>query len=124
MSDHAGEPDLDAAVSRLEDVLLGLPDDRALPDLDVLLDRAGVPTELLRRDERLLKVLYEAALARPYGHRDEVDRVRSEVELLVLEVEVLTDRLRDPETSETTVHDAVMRLEAIHGRLAELLADL
>jgi hypothetical protein len=59
--------DLDVAVARLEDVLLSLPYDRALPDLASLLASAGVGAELLRRDERALKVLHEAIVARPYA---------------------------------------------------------
>jgi hypothetical protein len=105
--------DLDAAVSRLEDVLLALPADRALPDLDRLLGAARIPRELLRRDERVLKVLHEAVLARPFADLDEVERVRTEVELLTLEVEVLTERLG----SEATTDDEVVR---VTGRLAEV----
>jgi hypothetical protein len=105
--------DLDAAVSRLEDVLLALPADRALPDLDRLLGEARIPRELLRRDERVLKVLHEAVLARPFADLDEVERIRTEVELLTLEVEVLTERL----ASEATTDDEVVR---VTGRLAEV----
>lgn len=112
--------DPDAAVSRWEDVLLAVPDDRALPDLEVLLERAGLPLELLRRDERVLKVLHEAVLARPFGDLDAVGRVRTEVELLVLEVEVLTERLADPATDAETVAGAEARLRAARARLQEL----
>jgi hypothetical protein len=112
--------DLDAAVSRLEDTLLALPLDRALPDLDLLLDRAGVPAELLRRDDRVLKVLHEAVLARPFADRDVVARTRAEVELLTLEVEVLTDRLADPASAPDDVARSVARLREVRDRLEAL----
>jgi hypothetical protein len=108
---------LDAALSRLEDVLLALPVDRALPDLDQLLERAGVPRELLGRDERVLKVLHEAVLARPFGDLDDVGRARTEVELLTLEVEVLTDRLGAGTTAGDEVARAVARLAEVRSRL-------
>jgi hypothetical protein len=116
--------DLDAALSRLEDVLLRTPVDRALPDLDRLLGEAGIPRELLRRDERVLKVLHEAVLARPFGDLDEVERARTEVELLTLEVEVLTDRLAAPGTAEDEVADAVARLTEVRRRLEAIRGQL
>lgn len=112
--------DLDTALSRFEDVLLGLPLDRALPDLEVLLDRAGVPPELLRRDERVLKVLHEAVLARPFADLDDVGRIRTEVELLTLEVEVLTERLADRATSRVEVARAGTRLGEVRRRLQQV----
>lgn len=112
--------DLDAALSRLEDVLLTLSVDRALPDLDRLLEAADVPHELLRRDERALKVLHEAVLARPFGDLDEVGRARTEVELLTLEVEVLTDRLRADGADPDEVQRAVARLAEVRRRLDEI----
>lgn len=124
MTDHEHGLDLDAAVSRLEDVLLALPFDRALPDLPVLLDRAGVAPEVLRRDERVLKVLHEAVLARPYADLDEVLVVRAEVELLTLEVEVLADRLAAPGTEDDVVAAALARLRVVRARLEELQSGL
>jgi hypothetical protein len=124
--DPGTEPaiDLDTALGRLEDVLLALPLDRALPDLEVLLDRAGVPAELLRRDERVLKVLHEAVLARPFADADDVGRVRTEVELLTLEVGVLGERLDDDATSDDEVVRAVARLREVRRRLAEVRGQL
>lgn len=112
--------DLDAAVSRLEDVLLTLPVDRALPDLDHLLRAARFPRELLRRDDRVLKVLQEAVLARPFADLDAVARTRTEVELLTLEVEVLTDRLGDAATDAADARRAVERLDEVRRRLDEI----
>lgn len=112
--------DVDAARVRLEDLLMSLPYDRALPDLPELLDRARVPETLLRRDDRLLKVLHEAVLARPLGQHHEVERLRTEVELLTLEVELLTDRLADPQAAEADAAAAARRLNEVHVRLDEI----
>jgi hypothetical protein len=112
--------DLDTALSRLEDVLLALPTHRALPDLDRLLAAAGVPRELFQRDERALKVLREAIIARPFGDPDDVGRARTEVELLTLEVEVLHDRLADDAASDDEVARATARLREVRRRLEEL----
>jgi hypothetical protein len=116
--------DLDAALTRLEDVLLGLPYDRALPDLDTLLEHAEVPAELLRRDERALKLLHEAVVARPFGSLDAVQRVRTEVGLLTLEVELLTDRLADAGAAEATVVRSNQRLAEVRARLDEIRGEL
>ena len=112
--------DVDAARIRLEDLLLSLPYERALPDLPVLLDEAGIPHELLRRDDRLIKLLNEAILARPLSQLDEVTRLRTEVELLTLEVEVLTDRLSDPGSDPDDVAAAARRLGQVEARLQEV----
>jgi hypothetical protein len=120
VTEHDRAIDLDTALSRLEDVLLALPMDRALPDLEQLLAAAHVPPELLRRDERVLKVLHEAVLARPFGDADDVARVRTEVELLTLEVEVLGDRLGDDATGDDEVARAAARLHEVRVRLEEL----
>lgn len=124
MSEHPHGLDLDAAVSRFEDVLLALPFDRALPDVTVLLERAGLPGEVLRRDERVLKVLHEAVLARPFADLDDVVATRAEVELLTLEVEILTDRLQAPDAAAADLDAAVARLRAVRTRLDELLREL
>lgn len=121
--DRDGTPDpvdADAVRIRLEDLLLSLPYDRALPDLPDLLDRAGVPDELLHRDDRILKVLHEAVLARPLSQVAEAQRVRSEVELLTLEVEVLTDRLTAEDTHPVDLAAATMRLAEVTARLREI----
>lgn len=124
MTDPDGPLDLDAALCRLEDVLLALPVDRALPDLDRLLGQARVPHELLRRDERVLKVLHEAVLARPFGDLGQVERVRTEVELLTLEVEVLTERLGADTSTEVEVEQASTRLAEVRRRLDEIRGQL
>lgn len=118
------DDDDDAARARLEDLLLSLPDDRALPDLPDLLDRAGVPDELLHRDERILKVLQEAVLARPFSRVGDVQRVRTEVELLTLEVEVLADRLADDHTAPDVRDGATGRLAEVAARLAQIRGQL
>lgn len=91
--------DLDAALGRLEDVLLALPYDRALPDLADILAAAGITRRHLAADDRTLKVLHEAIVARPLATSDEIATVRTKVELLTLEVGVLTEQLADPATS-------------------------
>ena len=115
-----GPVDADAARVRLEDLLLSLPYDRALPDLPDLLDRAGVPDDLLHRDDRILKVLHEAVLARPLSQVAEAQLVRSEVELLTLEVEVLTDRLMAEDTHPVDLAAATGRLAEVTARLEEI----
>ncbi len=112
--------DVDLARARLEDLLLSLPYDRALPELPDLLDRAGIPPALLRRDDRLLKVLNEAVLARPLGSIAEVETLRTEVELLTLEVEVLTDRLADRATTAVELDEVLRRLRVVRARLEEV----
>ena len=114
----------DAALARLEDVLLGLPEDRALPDLDELLRAAKVSREVVRQDERALKLLHEAMLARPLSDRDEVTRIRNHVEMMTLEVEVLTERIRDRETDPATAARALSRLDEIRIALGEVREDL
>jgi hypothetical protein len=112
--------DQDLALARLEDVLQSLPFERALPDLHVILERAGMPEELLRRDERVLKVLHEAILARPLATLDDVTRARTEVELLTLEVELLTDRLADPDADEQAVAQTASRLDEVRLHLERI----
>jgi hypothetical protein len=123
-SPRPGDQDPDAALVRLEDLLLGLPFDRALPDVEDLLDDADVPLDLLRRDERALKLLHEAVVARPFGSLDAVQQVRTEVGLLTLEVELLTDRLADPDAAPETVARANARLAEVHARLEEIRGEL
>jgi hypothetical protein len=112
--------EFDRALARLEDVLLELPYDRALPDLDHLLRRAGVPAELLGRDDRVLKVLHEAIVARPFGAIDDVRRTRTEVELCTLEVEVLTERLVEYVDDPEALDCVTRRLATLRARLEEI----
>jgi hypothetical protein len=78
----------------------------------------------LRRDDRLLKVRHEAVLARPLAQLPDVVRVRTEVELLTLEVELLTDRLVDGAATATDVASATNRLREVRLRLDEIQDDL
>lgn len=112
--------DDDAALARLEDVLLATPEDRALPDLEVILARAKYPAELLRRDERALKLLSEAVLARPLSSREEVSATRTHLELMTLEVEVLTARLTDPDTEPAVILRSRERLGVLREELEEI----
>lgn len=128
MTDHGSSPrrgwSPDEQIARLEDVLLAYPYDRALPDLDTILERASVDPALLRRDERVAKILHEAIVARPLSSVDAVARRRTEVELLTMEVEVLTERLADPKVDEEQFARSAARLDAIRRHLEELREDL
>jgi hypothetical protein len=110
----------DEAFTRLEDVLASLPLDRAVPDVEEVLARADADAELLHRDERARKLLHEALLARPFGSLESVQRVRTEVELLTLEVEVLTERLADRELAGHDLTRTTDRLREVRARLDEL----
>lgn len=119
---HADTPD--EALTRLEDALLAYPFDRALPDLATILADAGVTEELLRSDDRATKLLHEAIVARPLSSLDTVGRLRTEVELLTLEVQVMTERLSDPQAAPDELHRASARMTAIRARLEELREEL
>lgn len=116
--------ELHVAASRLEEHLAGLPYDRALPDLETILAEAQVPPSLLRQDERARKVLHEAILARPLASHAAVEQRRVEVELLTLEVSVLTATITRGSEDAPEVRQAVERLAWIRRRLDELRADL
>jgi hypothetical protein len=122
--DHPEHEPTDEALARLEDVLLRLPFDRAVPELDELLEQAGVQRELVFRDERALKLLHEALLARPFGSLDVVRQVRTEVELLTLEVELLTDRLAEPVITGSEARREAERIDEVRARLEELRGQL
>lgn len=126
--DPSHEPDgpgaWDDALCRLEDVVLATPFDRALPDLEELLRRAAVPLSFVQQDERALKLIREAMLARPFSAPAEVQRSRAHVEMMSLEVEVLTHRLRDPATSSDVAERATARLDELTAELERLRDDL
>lgn len=115
---------MDDSLARLEDVLLSLPYDRALPSLTTILRMAGVDADILRLDDRAAKVLHEAIVARPLSARDDVAGLRTEVELLTLEVGVLTEQLADPRTADDQVERAEARLAVVRQRLREIQRDL
>lgn len=114
----------DDALCRLEDVLLAAPYDRALPSLDELLVAADVPRSFLLVDERAHKLLGEAILARPFAERGQVQASRAHVEMMLLEVEVLAGRLRDPGTTSAEVARALARLDDIAAEVADLRRQL
>lgn len=114
----------DDALCRLEDVVLAAPFDRALPDLEELLSRAAVPLSFVQQDERALKLIREAMLARPMSGHQEVRRSRAHVEMMALEVEVLTQRLRDPASPPEVAEGAAARLDELTVELERLRDDL
>jgi hypothetical protein len=113
----------DRALVRLEDALASLPLDRAVPDLRDVLAAAGVDEAVLL-DERAAKLLREALLARPFGSLTSVEPVRVEIELLTLEVEVLTERLADAHSDADVIDRAVARLQEVRARLDEVRGQL
>lgn len=115
---------LEEALVRLEDVLHAYPYDRALPELAVILDAAGVGEDLLRADDRAAKLLHEAILARPLSSYDAVTRAQTEVELLTLEVGVLQERLTSPDVAPGQVERVRTRLDRIRQRLVEVRSQL
>ena len=118
------DDDLDAALGRLEDVLLALPYDRALPDVATLLDAARITEAHLAADDRMLKVMHEAIVARPLATSDEIATLRTSVELLTLEVGVLGERLADPATSTGDVARMTERLAAVRSELDRIRRQL
>lgn len=112
--------DHDAALVRLEDVLAGLPFDRALPGLGKLLADAGVDEAFLAADDRARKVLHEAIVARPLSSVPVVERYATEVELLTLEVEVLAERIGAADDDSDDRNTAVARLAAVRARLEQI----
>ena len=110
----------EAALCRLEDVLLAQPYDEVLPDLADLLQRARVPLSLVEQDERARKLLGEAMLARPAEDGHVLRRARVRVELLTVEVQVLAERLRDPDVPADQAAAAVARLAHVEEHLRRL----
>ena len=130
MADQAapgrGVPDwvvTDRAVSRLQELLEQLPRSRALPDLDALLAQAGTDRSLLA-DERARKLLDEALRDRPLSSLEEVRVLRTEVELLTVEVGVLEERLADPTLSTADREGLRMRLRRVRTRWEQVADQL
>ena len=117
---QAPEPTWDEALERLENYVLAQPEDRALPDLATIAERAAVPLDFLREDERAHKVLLEAVGARPLSSMERIKEIRTEVELLTLEVHVLRDRLREHEAGSLPYRRDAARLADVRLRLREI----
>ncbi len=111
------------ALARLQEVLEHLPTARALPGLDDLLELAGAQRELLE-DERARKLLSEAIAHRPLSAVEEVRVLRTEVELLTVEVAVLGERLGDPGLVAGDRDELTARLGRVRERIAELQRSL
>lgn len=113
----------DEALERLESFVAGYPSTRALPGLRGIAERAAVPIDFLREDERAHKVLFEALAGRPLSTHESLRQAHTEVELLILEVQVLTERL-DTTSDSTQVRRASERLAYVRRRLNELRSKL
>ncbi len=120
----AATPSWDEALERLEDFVSSYPLDRALPDLVGIAARAGVTRRFLCEDERARKVLLEAIAARPLSSLEQVGRVRTEVELLILEVQMLAERLASSGLTREQTRQVATRLDDVRGRLAQIRTQL
>ena len=109
----------DEAVARLEEVLAAHPFDRALPPLDKLLEAAGVDREILDEDERAQKILAEAIRARPLSTLDAIAEVRTQIEVLAVEIGMLHRQLEDAPLTVDELDDAGRRLAEIRSLLDE-----
>ncbi|MFO7779197.1 MAG: hypothetical protein R6V28_12655 [Nitriliruptoraceae bacterium] len=114
---------VDRAVVRLQEVLESLSRRRALPDLDELLAAAGADRRLLE-DERARKLLQEAIRQRPLSCLEEVRVLRTEVELLTVEVAVLQERLTDRAIDAAERRELLARLGRVRRRCRHLAAQL
>ncbi|MDP9022993.1 MAG: hypothetical protein M3N57_09950 [Actinomycetota bacterium] len=117
-------PSWDEALTRLEDFLLAYPPDRALPDLATIRQRARLPNRFLRDDERAQKILREAIASRPLSSLEQVTRVRTEVELLTFETEVLSQQLQHDTRDRDERRRTAERLDDVRRRLREIRRDL
>ncbi len=107
------------ALTRLQDVLERLPASRALPDLHRLLEVADAPADLLE-DERARKLLSEAIAHRPLSSVEDVRVLRTEVELLTVEVGVLGEQLADPAVPPADRAELTRRLGQVRDRITQL----
>lgn len=121
-----GVPDwvlVDRAVGRLQELLDHLPRSRALPDLDDLLARADTDRSLLS-DERARKLLDDALRDRPLSSLEEVRVLRTEVELLTVEVSVLEERLAETAMSTPERAALLARLSRVRARCRQVAEQL
>ncbi len=120
----AATPSWDEALERLEDFVSSYPLDRALPDLVGIAGQARVSRRFLCEDERARKVLLEAIAARPLSSLEQVGRVRTEVELLILEVQMLAERLASTGLTREQTRRVATRLDDVRRRLAQIRTQL
>ncbi len=115
---------VDEQLQRLQEVLEGYPDDRALPDVDAVLRAADVPASLLLDDERAHKVWVDALTTRPFGDLQDVRVAAAEVELLFLEVRQVTALLRRDGLTSSERAEAISRVEAARALIDDLTRSL
>ncbi|MFN2556704.1 MAG: hypothetical protein ABR592_07495 [Nitriliruptorales bacterium] len=120
----AATPSWDEALERLEDFVSSYPTDRALPDLAGIAAQAGVPRRFLSEDERARKVLLEAMVARPLSSLEQVGRIRTEVEFLILEVQMLAERLASTGLTREQTSQVASRLDDVRSRLTQIRTQL
>lgn len=114
----------DEALERLENFVGSYPLDRVLPDLPAIVALARLPDRFLEEDERAHKVILEAIAARPLSSIEQVSHVRTEVELLTLEVRVLVERLLAVDLTSEEAEELAHRLDEVRVRLAEIRTQL
>ena len=114
---------VDRAVGRLQELLDRLPRGRALPDLDGLLEQAGADRSLLA-DERARKLIDEALRDRPLSSLEELRVLRTEVELLTVEVAVLEERLAETAVSAPERDALLARLGRVRARCRQVADQL
>lgn len=110
---------VDRAVTQLQEALEALPRHRALPDLDELLAAVGADRSLLE-DERARKLLQEAIRQRPLSSTEEVRVLRTEVELLTVEVAVLQERLHGTALDAAERQELLARLRRLRRRCQQV----
>lgn len=114
----------EAAFARLEDVLIGLPADRVLPDLDDLLLRAKMEPAQVLDDHRVAAILLAAVRVRPWGDDGQRADVAASLSLLELELDVLVARLTRPNLSDDLLVRTTQRLAGVRRELNALQAVL
>ncbi len=118
-----GQLSWDEALERLETFVERYPRSRAMPGLEGIARRADVPVDFLREDERAHKVLFGALAGRPLSTVESLRQAHTEVELLLLEVRVLTERLESTSDS-ARIRRTSERLAYIRRRLNEIRSKL
>jgi hypothetical protein len=119
-ADDGRERCWDEALDRLESFLLAYPEDRALPDPAEIVIAADLPEAFLREDDRARKIYLDALWARPLSSLERIAQLRTEVELLTLEVRVVTEQLSRADATDEEMRAASERVARVGSRLDEI----